>query len=170
MTEWLLDDGPFGHLATQFDASWRWPASTIHVVHDVSAAAATDKSGRRQNLLALGGPGSSAVQVHRPLSSSAAAGYLLAHIRPRAASATKNLAEDVAIALAATDFATAVFVTLDKAAAFMALAELGPGRVTTPLDVWADLHRRRLITQEQFAALMDRTVKKSGLPGMPRRF
>jgi hypothetical protein len=52
----------------------------------------------------------------------------------------------------------------------MALAELGPCRVSSPLDVWAELHARKLINKVQFDALMDRTIKTSGLPGMPRRF
>ncbi len=169
MTSWLLEDGPLGTIGHQFDPSWSWPADTIHVVHDVAEAAKNDKSGRRQALLALGGA-MPAVRVHRPLSTSPAAIYLLGHLRPRAPSATKNLGEDVAIALAATDFLDAVFVTMDKAAAFIAIAELGPGRVSTPLDVWYDLQRRDLISTEQRDTLVQRTVGQASLPGVPRRF
>lgn len=104
------------------------------------------------------------------MASSPAAAYLLGHVRRKSYSATKNVGEDVAVALAATDLPSAVFVTLDKAAAFMALAELGPRRVSTPLDVWADLHARKLITKAHFDDLMDRTIKSSSLPGIPRRF
>jgi hypothetical protein len=169
MTAWLLDDGPFGMVSQQFDAAWQWPADTLHVVHEVADGARSDKSGRRQSMLTMGGH-APAVRVHRPLSTSSAAQYLLTHLRPRAPSATKNLGEDVAIALAATELLDVVFVTLDKAAAFVALAELGPGRVSTPLDVWADLHRPRLITVVQRDEMTRRTVTHGSLPGLPRRF
>lgn len=75
---WLLDDGPFGHLAQQFDLSWNWPADTIHVVYSVADDAPKDQSGRRQQLLAMGGA-TPAVRVHRPLNTSPAAQYLLTH-------------------------------------------------------------------------------------------
>jgi hypothetical protein len=168
MTVWLIDDGPLSILALESVDTWQWPPDTLHVVHDVADAAKNDRSGRRQRLLAMGGA-TPAIRVHRPLADSPAAKYLLTHIRPRDPSATKNLGEDVAIAIAATELTTAVFVTLDKAAAFVALAELGPARVSTPLDVWHDLASRGLISNGQRDAMVRRTICGSALPGVPLR-
>jgi hypothetical protein len=76
----------------------------------------------------------------------------------------------VAIAFCALVEPEGVFVPADKRAAFLALAELGPGRVATPFDLWAHLKDGGLITTEQFTFLCERTAKGGGLPGVPLRF
>jgi hypothetical protein len=169
MTPWLLDDGPFGLLAQVYDPTWAWPANTLHVVHDVAKAAKLDQSGRRQKLLTMGAPNLS-VRVHRPTAYSAASTYFLKYLRPRAADARKNMGEDVAIALAATDEPSLVFVLRDGGAALVALAELGPGRVATPFECWHELHAAGLLTLAQRDDLHTRTHKGTALPGVPLRF
>jgi hypothetical protein len=59
-----------------------------------------------------------------------------------------------------TQLPEAVFVTMDKGAAFVALAELGPARVATPFDVWSWLREQSLISAEQRRALDNATVDK----------
>jgi hypothetical protein len=170
MIQWLLDDGPLGDLALQFDPAWSWPASTIHIVSEVAAGAQRDRSGRRGNLLKMSAGGSPAIEVHDIQVGSPAADMLFAHLRRDAADATEDLGEHASIAFCAMQGPGFVFVAADKQAAFLALAELGRGRVASPFDLWAHLSRAKLITAAQFEALCQRTVKTSAFPGVPRRF
>lgn len=167
---WLLDDGPLGDLALQLDVAWNWPASTLHVVGEVEVSARLDRSGRRARLLTMSSGGAPAIEVHHIVVGSPAADLLYRHLRRASSDATEDLGEHASIAFCALMSAAAVFVTADKKAAFLALAELGSGRVATPFDLWDDLSRKGLITRVQFDALCKRTVKESGLPGLPRRF
>ncbi len=171
MTVWVLDDRPFGVLAQHLDPAWSWPAEAMHLVAEVAAGASRDKTGRRQKLLELSQGGRPCIAVHTLLASSPAGAMLWQHLRPNADSATRDLGEDASISFCATERRDAVFVTADKGAAFVALAELGPGRVATPFDLWFDLREERLITPSQCLSLCDATLKAdSGLPGLPRRF
>jgi len=95
---------------------------------------------------------------------------LYRHLRRETEASTKNLGEDVAIAFAASMDPDAVFVTMDRAAAYVALAELGPGRVATPFDLWAYLRERGNVTGPQYDRLSERTWRSFGLPGLPWRF
>ncbi len=171
MSVWVLDDGPFGLLATQADLSAPWPSSALHVVAEVADSARLDQSGRRQALLTLTGSGGlPVVQVHQILTGSAAATFLFSYLRPNAASATKDLGEHASIALCALELLDGVFVAMDKGAVFLALAELGRERVAMPFDLWSDLLAKNLIGATQYGELCQRTVKQTGLPGLPARY
>lgn len=142
MTFWVLDDGPFGSLAKHYNRVWSWPARFLHTVAEVASAASLDRSGRRNSLLDMQHSGQPVIEVHSIMAGSKAANFLFEYLRPRAASATKNLGEDAAIAYCVTERTDACLVTDDKHAAFLALAELGRGRVATPFDLWDDLLSR----------------------------
>lgn len=170
MTMWVLDDGPFGELAFQFDAAWAWPASCLHVVGEVAKLADLDRSQRRRRLLDMSSGGTPSIEVHQIQVGSPASDMLYTHLRRDSVDATENLGEHASIAFCARVAPEAVFVPADKKAAFLALAELGPGRVVTPFDLWAHLHRSGFITRAQFTVLCERTVKGGALPGVPLRF
>lgn len=75
------------------------------------------------------------------------------------------------IALCAQD-ADAIFVTEDIVAAFVALSELGPGRVVLPYDLWRWLRGQGLVDASQYDALCTMTARgnlKQRLPGIPSR-
>lgn len=170
MTVWVLDDGPFDGLAKHYNTAWSWPARSLHTVAEVASAARHDQSGRRNSLLAIRRSGEPVIEVHSIMAGSEAARFLFEYLRPHASSATKNLGEDAAIAYCAIERTDACFVTMDKGAAFLGLAELGSGRVATPFDLWSDLLSKGLIGPEEFSSLCEWVVRKShGLPGVPRR-
>lgn len=170
MIRWLIDDGPFGELARIFQPNWAWPAGTLHVVEEVSAAASQDKSGRRAKLLAMkDATGANSILVHPLVVGGPASKMLFDYLRPVAPSARKNLGEDASIAYAAREDTDAVFVAADKGACFLALGELGRGRVASPFELWDDLERRGLVTAAQLRILCDRSQKLSALPGIPDR-
>jgi len=170
MIDWLVDDGPFGELARQFDPAWSWPAGTLHVMEEVSSGAIEDRSKRRQSLLAMKTPqGEPVVVVHSLILGRPASKMLFEYLRPNAPNATKNLGEDASIAYAARESSTAVFVAFDKGACFLALGEIGRDRVASPFDLWDDLKQRGLLTATQFENLCNRTQKLSNLPGIPAR-
>jgi hypothetical protein len=170
MRVWLLDDGPFGILAQEFDPGWSWPPSVIHLVGEVARAASRDRSGRRQALLSLASAGALCVEVHHVLAGTPAADDLYTHLRPSSAAATHDLGEHVSIAFCAIERPDAIFVTQDKAAAYLALAELGPGRVSTPFDFWDEMRAEGLISHLHFEQLCRRTLASgSSLTGLPLR-
>jgi hypothetical protein len=107
-------------------------------------------------------------EVHSIRENSEAAAFLFEYLRPRAASATRNLGEDAAIAYCAIENTQSCFVTMDKGAAFLALAELGVGRVATPFDLWDELLRESLISEDEFRSLCQFVQKALSLPGMPK--
>jgi hypothetical protein len=170
MTRFVLDDGPIGVLA-MVNPGWQWPANTLHVVDEVAAAAARDRSRRRQTLFAMESGGAPCIRVHPILTTSVAADHLFNHLRTRASNASRDLGEDASIAYCMGEDPEAVFVAMDKRAAYVALAELGTGRVASPFDCWAWLRDRGHITLGDFEALCARLLKVDvGLPGLPRRF
>ena len=168
MSSWVLDDGPFGRLARQFDAGWRWPPQTFHVVEQVAAAAKNDRTGRRTQLLEMP---DSAVAVHAVMPSSNAGRFIFDYLRSSETSATKDLGEDASLALCVFELPDSIFVVEDKAAAFLALAELGPARVATPFDFFAHLRDEKLIDAGAFAALCESLVRAHhpALVGVPYR-
>jgi hypothetical protein len=91
------------------------------------------------------------------------------HLRPQSASSTQDLGEHVTIAHLAIQATDGVFVTCDKGAAYLALSELGRGRVASPFDLWQWMGQQQLISPEQQQALHSATLKSGSLPGMPRR-
>ncbi|HEU4539439.1 MAG TPA: hypothetical protein VFS00_35210 [Polyangiaceae bacterium] len=167
---WLLDDGPFWVLSRFFDPAWAWPEGLMAVVREVADAAKRDKTGRREALLAMRAPsGGPSVAVHD--GGPAANAMLWEHLRPRAAEATKNLGEDVSIAVCATELPSAVFVAMDKRSVYVALAELGRGRVASPFDLWASLEQAGHISDAVFQGLCETTCKQDqGLVAVPKRF
>jgi hypothetical protein len=167
---WLLDDGPLSLLSKSFDPAWAWPEGTITVVREVADTAKLDKSGRRAALLAMQAPsGGPSVAIHDGGPSANA--MLWGHLRPQAAKASKDLGEDVSIAVCATELPAAIFVTMDKRAAYIALAELGRGRVATPFDLWAQLEQEGCLSAAVFRELCERTFKSDqGLDGIPKRY
>lgn len=166
MTRWLLDDKPFHLLATTFDAKCVWPAETLHVTEAVARAAALDRSGRRGLLLASRSPnGVPCIVTHSIVMGTPAAEYLWGHLRAREHGADQNLADHEAIALC-RDQGDFVFVTMDKKAAYLAISELGAGRVVSPFDAWVGLAQRGLITPLQLRDLCERTASGSD-PGVP---
>jgi hypothetical protein len=169
MTVWVLDDGPLGVLAQNYNSAWSWPGRSLHTVAEVASAASKDKSGRRESLFAMQHGDDPVIEVHSIMARSSAARFLFDYLRPKATSATKNLGEDAAIAFCAVEDSDAIFVTMDKGAAFLALAELGMERVATPFDVWRDLLSRRLISHAEFSSLCEAVRKSVGLPGIPQR-
>jgi hypothetical protein len=169
MTCWLLDDGPLGRLAMSYDESWAWPAGTLHVVEEVAAGCRRDQSQRRQKLLDLQGREGPVIEVHSIPVGSAASEMLYQHLRPRASSAVVDLGEHASIAYAAMLNPSAVFVTQDKTAAYLALLELGPKRVATPFDLWSWLRDEALIEERHYNHLVEGTCKHLQLP-VPHRF
>lgn len=171
MTTWIVDDGPLGDLATVFDASWSWPADTLHVVETVARGAAKDKSGRRGRLLSMkDAKGVGCIIIHPVAVDTEAGKMIYGHLRKNASISDEHLGEHESIAYCAHDDRSAIFVAADKLACFLALAELGPSRVASPFDLWWDLKARGLITKEVFDRLSQRTAKTSGLQGIPLRF
>lgn len=169
MTVWVLDDGPLGVLAKHYNAGWLWPARSLHTVAEVALAASQDKTGRRKSLLAMRQSGEPVIEVHSIMAGSQGARFLFEYLRPNAPSATKNLGEDAAIAYCAIERTDGCFVTMDRGAAFLALAELGSARVATPFDLWDDLLSKGLISPDEFSRLCDLVWKSLGLPGVPQR-
>jgi hypothetical protein len=170
MKRWLLDDGPLGLLARHFDPTWSWPAATLHVMKEVASGAPADKSGRRQQLFAMvDGAGASSVLVVD--GGAPTADVLFRHVRPSAATATKDLGEDASIAYCIAEDTASTFVTMDKRAAYVALAELGSARVSTPYDLWAWLRESGLIMEAQWQLLAEATAKQDqGMSRVPLRF
>lgn len=169
MTVWVLDDGPLGSLAKHYSAAWSWSARLLHTVAEVASAASLDRSSRRKSLLAMQQSGEPVIEVHSIMVGSETAEFLFGYLRPNAPSATKNLGEDAAIAYCAIERKDACFVTMDKGATFLALAELGRGRVATPFDLWDDLLLKGLISPNEFSSLCETVHKSLGLPGVPQR-
>ncbi len=162
MTCWLLDDGPFGWLAQQFDPTWSWPASTLHVAREVAVKATFDKMERRQKLLAMQDPsGAPSIVIHD--GNDLALTILYGHLRTKESEGDEDLGEHASIALCLSQLHQAVFVARDKKAVYLALAELGPARVATAFDVWSWLHEQRHITAEQREKLFERTYKQDKL-------
>jgi hypothetical protein len=113
--------------------------------------------------------GEPVIEVHSIMAGSPAAVFLFEYLRPIASSATKDLGEHAAISYCAIERKDASFVTMDKGAAFLALAELGTGRVATPFDLWDDLRTKGLVTLAEFSSLCDAVRKSLALPGVPQR-
>jgi hypothetical protein len=163
---WILDDGPLGVLAETVKpaAVGSWPPGELLIAEQTAVDAAGDRSGRRPGLLTLQAKGEPVIGVVRLPLGSRAAHILYDHLG-RGSDDTEGRAERQAIA-----WAIDVFVTHDKRAALTALAELGRGRGAHTFDLWIRLHASGHVTDEQFAALCERTAKRDdGLPGVPWR-
>lgn len=168
---WMLDDGPLGILARVAQPSWGWKPASFHLAESVAMCTALDKSGRRQALLAARAGGQDVVVKHAVSAGSMADGTLWGHLRTSSALATRDLGEDESIALLVHDLQELVFVVLDRKAAMVALAELGPGRVASPFDYWDWLRSEGIVDASGFDLLCARVLAEdSGFPGRPVRF
>ena len=165
--KWILDDGPLGVLAQYFDAGWAWLEGSVFVVREVADGTASDKSGRRQALLAMRSrSGATSITIHD--GGPDAASMLWGHLRPQSATAVRDLGEDASVAVCATELLDATFVTMDKRAAYVALAELGRSRVAAPFELWDWLERDGRVSIGTFRDLCALTAKKDqGLSGVP---
>lgn len=165
MTRFVLDATPLGDLGTVVNSDWNSPPTGLLVVQQVKEEALRSKSPMNQRFLDRGW-----VDVVDILFGSDAMA-LLAKLRPGENSSTANLGEHASIALFATELGDATFVTSDKNAAMIALSELGPGRVSTPFDLWESLYDEACLEVEARDKLHSRTLKSlSGLlPGVPTR-
>lgn len=154
--KWMLDDGPFGVLAQHFDPGWAWPTGSLFVVREVADGAPNDRYGRRQALLAMRSPsGPPTITIHD--GGPDAASMLWGHLRPQNATA-----------VCATELLDATFVTMDKRAAYVALAELGRSRVAAPFELWDWLERSGHSSVTTFRDLCALTAKRDqGLSGVP---
>ncbi|MEZ4445864.1 MAG: hypothetical protein R3B72_42705 [Polyangiaceae bacterium] len=169
--KWVLDCGPLGHLARFHDDGWEWPAAALHVTREVAREGLASNSSYNQKLLAMEtDAGEPCIAVHDIPVLSDAATMFATHLRPNAASATRNVGEDETIAFCAAMDTETIFVTADRTAAFVALSELGRGRVATPFDLWVHLRDTELISPAVFDSLCERTAKQLNvLPGKPWR-
>ncbi|HEX4386193.1 MAG TPA: hypothetical protein VH083_24730 [Myxococcales bacterium] len=166
--KWILDERPLEDLGIHFDPAWAWPASSLHVVGEVAARAR--RSPRRTRLLNMSDSGRSSIEVHDIKAPSAAAEFLYGHLRKDSSDVNEDVGEHASIAFCAIVEPDGVFIADDKQASFLALAELGPGRVATAFDLWAHLRDQGLIGPAQFKALCERTRKSAALAAIPRRF
>lgn len=81
------------------------------------------------------------------------------------------MAEHESISWAQSEAPDTVFVSVDKGAIMIALAELGRERVASPFDLWIDLFRRRWLVESEFVRLCDHSYgqAKDLLQGKPKR-
>ena len=165
---WILDDGPFGHLAkvVQHQGTAGWEGGAL-LVAATTAALATPPSQALLDLRAGDQPLIATFEIR--LGANDPAEQVLIDLHPDS-TATSDLAEHESIAWAQVHGLDAVFVCADRRAALTALAELGRGRVAHPFDVWLDLRQRGWLPPHLFARLCQLTRNHDqGLPRIPRR-
>lgn len=161
---WLIDDGVIDLLA-------RCPEALRVTLRQedlaIAEATAADVSEERQRLLAEAQVKTLRVDVESP-----AENLLYGHFRRRSEyqrGSTVNFAEHQALALLLTEETSRIFVTFDKGAAYLALLELGPGRVAHPFDLFFYLEQERLLPPGVLEDLLDKSRKKEQL-GPPWRW
>lgn len=169
---WLLDDGPFGHLAglVELEAVNRWTAGYLGVASQ-TAVDHRKRSPQGKALLDLrSADGADVIAVASiRFGTDDPAADVLSELH-RNGVGTTDLAEREAIAWALAHGPGTVFIAADKRAVLTALAELGVGRVGHAFDVWIDLLRREWIDVDTFARLCERTRRHDqGLERMPDR-
>lgn len=160
---WLLDDGVIDILA-------RCPGAIRDALRQedlaIAEATAGDGSEERQRLIEEARVKTLRVEVESP-----AENLLYGHFRSRSEyqrGSTVNFAEHQAFALLLTEEKNRIFVTFDKGAAYLALLELGPGRVAHPFDLFFYLEQKRRLEPGAFGELLDKSRKKEQL-GPPWR-
>lgn len=165
--------GPLTPLASLVRDDWQWPAGMLHICREVENEARKSRGSTvtpRQALLDRHTDGAPWVEVHRIAIGSPVAEYYQSRMRPLLKTRFHaGEAESIAwCAIAAPDM---VFVTQDVTALYVALSELGPGRVVLPFDLWRWLHDQGLIDQTSFGTLCQSTwlSLRASLPGIPER-
>jgi len=153
---WILDDGPFDLLSrfVSMEDLPAWPQGRLFV-----AERTAEDAGRSSVRKALLTTNPTPFQVFRIMTDTPAFHTAHNHLRRTESRPTANLAEHQAIAWIIHERPDAVFVTGDKKAAFLALAELGCGRVAHTYDLWLHLRDERLLDQNQFRNLCEDTRK-----------
>ncbi|MCK6520518.1 hypothetical protein L6R49_03665 [Myxococcota bacterium] len=107
------------------------------------------------------------INVHK---SSLRASSALQRVRPVSANATRDLGEDISLALLMSDLLTLRWVTLDVRAERRTLHELGAERVCSPYDLLIDLLERGLLDLAAFDACKKAfEARMQGLLGFPAR-
>lgn len=154
MTTWILDDGPLDLLSQFIDAiNWQnWSQMQLFVAKQTAVDAR--QSPARYDLL-VSYP--TLFHTFEIMVDTLAFDIVHGHLRTTASRAAANLAEHQAIAWIISECTDGVFVTCDKKAAFLALAELGRNHVAHPYDLWLHLRDQRLINQTQFDDLCQKT-------------
>ena len=170
---WILDDGPLQILANCVSAeSMRtWPSGELVVAAATREAASLDKSGRRKQVLEVScdDGGEVVISSFDVTVASPAGEVLYRHLRV-GAEGTANLAEHQALAwmIAVEDDAT--LVTMDKAAAYLGLSEVGRGKVSHPYELWEYLRSESRVSENEYELLIEQTRKReTSLPGVPWR-
>jgi len=164
----LLDNGPLGHLAEVMHDQWSWKAGTLHVSDIVARERATGALTRRL-LEACDAAGERWITQHALVLGSPAERMYTGRLRSRYGQATKTSGEAASIALLAHGLEDGVLVTMDAKAAFIALVELGPGRVISPFDCWRWLLEEGCIEAATRASLDERTSETMSVAGVPGR-
>ncbi|MDO9016322.1 MAG: hypothetical protein Q8S73_37390 [Deltaproteobacteria bacterium] len=170
MTRWLLDDGALDVLASR---TIQWTGRELPGVLEVMSEVATSATASllRTQLLAREQLGAPLVEQHEILVGSDEEAYLTTHLRANVFAAKEHLGEHEAIAWCRCRDQDIVFVSMDKGAVYLALAELGRARVATPFDVWRDLLDRDWIDAVDFDRLCKWTAARSSPQvKVPRRF
>lgn len=172
--KWILDDMAFGHIArliTISDISV-WPAGILFLANTTVQAACLDHSGRRSAVLAARSvtTGEAVFSSFTVTVGSPAGIILYDHLRT-GSGGSANLAEHESIAWALTDpDGDSVFVTQDKLAAMLALAELGRTKVCHSYELWNEMLSNNYLTQQQFRDLMTASANRDkSIPAVPRR-
>ncbi len=156
MTAWVLDDGPLGHLAkfARVEDLRNWPQGRLYIAEQTALDASRDPA--RSALLAAD---PSPFKSFNIMMDTPAADIVYEYLRRTASRATANLPEHQSIAWVISECPDAIFVTEDKKAAFLALAELGSGCVAHSHDLWLYLRDKRLVDQTQFENLCRATCR-----------
>lgn len=156
MATWILDDGPFDLLSRCIDVRNlpNWPRGQLFVAEQTALDA---RQSPIRNALLTTNP--TPFNVFNIMIGTPAFDIVHSHLRQTASRATANLAEHQAIAWIISERRDGVFVTGDKKAAFLALAELGCGRVAHPHDLWLYLRDQGRVDQAQFDGLSQTTCR-----------
>lgn len=160
---WILDDGPFGHLASiQPRKKELWEPGVLLVAGSTADAAST----LSQKLF----EGARVGRFDVKIGAEDPAEEVFAELHPDPSS-TSNRAEHESIAWALVHGANAVyvFVGYDKKAAMIALAHLGRARVAHPYDLWMDLFERGWIDSRELDDLCTLTGNSDKSLPRPRR-
>lgn len=155
---WMLDDTPANDLAEVLhgvpEPGVPFPAGIFHTSREVMKLSSKSPT-RSRFLLRLENLGS--LQVHDITYGSDT--FVLYTEYRKGAQTDANRGEHEAIALCTTALTRTVFVAGDKLACWLALLELGSGRVATPYELWDDLKARRILTEDLWDKLCERTRK-----------
>jgi hypothetical protein len=168
---WILDAGVFGMLARVTRGTANWRPGLLHLSESVANECRTgDPHELQTTLIAATTVNGPVVSEVRLVSGSAGFVMLFGHLRRTARTATADFGEHESIAICAVQRADLVIVTLDQAALALAVSELGPGRATTPYDLWSDLRDAGIVDQVLFDRMCNRTAAHSQRLPVPWRF